>query len=422
MALTDKSSIVVPKGFYGKANVLQGLNPQTESLVDLDVTRNTTATRVNEAGLIESVAANVPRRDFLNGGCGELLVEPQRTNIANYSEDFTQGFSTNNCTITPNTSLAPDGAITADKIEDTNGGDDQKIRYNFSFSAGDTKSTSIFIEKDNDESRYPEFLSIFFSGGTASRVSVQLNTKTGATVERLNDGNGNTHTIEDYGSYWRLTLICVDINDGNTTFAFDIIPAKTNVFNGNSPTTGFITAWGLQDEKGSYPTSYIPTTASAVTRNQDVISATNIGSLLNDAAGGIFVEASPFSEFENGYVGLSNGTSLNRVRFGFSNAGSIALVSVVGGSVQIASTSPSYFANTFYKLGLRYANNDYAVYQDGTSIITDTNALTFPDSTLSNVVLADSVAGGKGSFYGRLRQLVIFDQAPTDAQLTSITS
>jgi len=52
MALTDKSSIVVPKGFYGKANVLQGFNPQTENLVDLDVVRNTTATRVNEQGLI----------------------------------------------------------------------------------------------------------------------------------------------------------------------------------------------------------------------------------------------------------------------------------------------------------------------------------------------------------------------------------
>jgi len=86
MALTDKSSIVVPKGFYGKANVLQGFNPQTENLVDLDVVRNTTATRVNEQGLIESVAANVPRRDFLNGGCGELLVEPQRTNFWTESE------------------------------------------------------------------------------------------------------------------------------------------------------------------------------------------------------------------------------------------------------------------------------------------------------------------------------------------------
>jgi hypothetical protein len=46
------------------------------------VSRNTTATRVDSAGLIESVAINVPRLDYPPlGGCPKILVEPLRTNL-----------------------------------------------------------------------------------------------------------------------------------------------------------------------------------------------------------------------------------------------------------------------------------------------------------------------------------------------------
>ena len=86
MSAFDKASIVqLPDG--AKAGTLYSIVP-TDGSGDFSVTRATTATRVNEQGLIESVAANVPRIDFTNGGCGELLVEPQRTNQLTYSEQF----------------------------------------------------------------------------------------------------------------------------------------------------------------------------------------------------------------------------------------------------------------------------------------------------------------------------------------------
>lgn len=81
MSLEDKASIVLPKGFAGKAGTLECWNPNSDTLVGLSVVRATNAWRINEAGAWEVSASNVPRRDFLNGGCGELLVEPQRTNL-----------------------------------------------------------------------------------------------------------------------------------------------------------------------------------------------------------------------------------------------------------------------------------------------------------------------------------------------------
>ena len=79
----DTANIIIPKSAGYKSGSLYGWNPQTSSLVDFAITRaGATATRVNEAGVREAVAANVPRIDWAEGlSCPSLLVEPQRTNI-----------------------------------------------------------------------------------------------------------------------------------------------------------------------------------------------------------------------------------------------------------------------------------------------------------------------------------------------------
>jgi hypothetical protein len=75
MSLFEEASLVItPNGFKaGKLYAVKG--------ADLDVTRATSATRVNANGLIETVASNVPRIDYSGGGCPSILVEPQRTNL-----------------------------------------------------------------------------------------------------------------------------------------------------------------------------------------------------------------------------------------------------------------------------------------------------------------------------------------------------
>jgi hypothetical protein len=78
------SLLMVP--VLGKAGRLYSQIPDTGA-GDLDFTRvGDTATRVNEAGVVENVPANVPRIDYTSGGCGKLLLEPQRTNILSNRE------------------------------------------------------------------------------------------------------------------------------------------------------------------------------------------------------------------------------------------------------------------------------------------------------------------------------------------------
>jgi hypothetical protein len=70
-----------------KSSVAYSVIPEDGS-GDWTVDRNSIATRVNSDGLIEEVATDVIRIDYSNGGCPALLLEPQRTNLVEYSEEF----------------------------------------------------------------------------------------------------------------------------------------------------------------------------------------------------------------------------------------------------------------------------------------------------------------------------------------------
>jgi len=415
MALTDKSSIVIPKGFYGKANVLQGFNPQTENLVDLDVVRNTTATRVNEAGLIESVAANVPRRDFLNGGCGELLVEPQRTNLLTYSEQFDNAdWLKTAATIAANSITAPDGTLTADKIVEATVNDYHKV----------TQSSLQNIDRP---------ISIFAKAGERNLLIISAllsgNPNKRSVIYDLSEGNivydptGYNSEITHVGDGWyRCTTTATSAAEStstNITFGIGVdasLPAN-NDYTGDG--TSGIYIWGAQFEEGTYPTSYIPTTASAVTRNQDVISASNIGSLLNDAEGGIFVEAAPFEVSSDLRFALSDGSINNRVSISYFSSPQYFVV-VDGAVIVGAATSATATANVFSKITLRYATNDFAVYQNGNSFFTQNTGATFNDGTLTDV----RFSGGESlsPFFGRIRNLIVFNNAPTDSELQTLTT
>ena len=87
---------------------------------DFDFTRSGSATRINAQGLIETVGSGVSRLNYpmIDGvvkGCPSHLLEPERRNHIQYSEDFSQVSWTKEwCTITSNSTISPDGSLNAD--------------------------------------------------------------------------------------------------------------------------------------------------------------------------------------------------------------------------------------------------------------------------------------------------------------------
>ena len=95
--MATPSLAMIPSGY--KATKLYSVLPNT-AVGDFDVSRPSgtggfNATRVNKSGLIEEVAANVPRLDYTDGGCPVLLTEPQsRNDYLNSQAMVTQSVTT----------------------------------------------------------------------------------------------------------------------------------------------------------------------------------------------------------------------------------------------------------------------------------------------------------------------------------------
>lgn len=278
MSLFDSASLVITPSGY-KASKLYSIKP-TDGSGDLSVTRATTATRVNSSGLIESVSANVPRLDYSNGTCPSILVEPQRTNLALYSEEFNNAsWIKGQTTITINSNISPDGNSNSDTIFEVSNTNSHNVASNYliSFVSGTSYTISIYA-KNNTNGR--GFLQIagFKLGAGATNIRANFNLNNGT----LGSINGGTATISEASNgFYRLTFSFTCGNTISERINYGLITSSTSTAFENylGDSSKGIILWGAQLEAGSYATSYIPTTSSSVTRNADVISKTGISGI-----------------------------------------------------------------------------------------------------------------------------------------------
>lgn len=98
----------------------------SDGVGDFTFARASTGTRIAPTGLIEEVASGKSRLnyDLLNGkvvNCPHYLLEPARTNLITYSEDFSNAsWTKSGLSIVADATISPDGSLNADKlVEDT---------------------------------------------------------------------------------------------------------------------------------------------------------------------------------------------------------------------------------------------------------------------------------------------------------------
>lgn len=259
MSLFDDAKLIITPNGY-EASKLDSLKPFDGS-GDCTVVRATTATRVNSAGLIESEAANVPRLDYSGGvTCPAVLVEPQRTNLLLRSEEFNVSpwSVLAGASITANTSIAPDGNTTADTLNSDGTSNLAQARQTVTVVNGYTYNLSCFVKKGANN-----FFTIRgISGANDSRIRFDLNTLTFIT-----NGTPTNVIFKDYNNGWY--RISFSMIMGGTSLLYIVFPNNTL-----TAELGNQIIWGAQVVEGTEPSSYIPTEATAVTRNADVITAT----------------------------------------------------------------------------------------------------------------------------------------------------
>ena len=413
MSLFDDASLVLTPNGY-KASKLYSIKP-TSGLGDMTVVRATTARRVNSAGLIESVAINVPRLDYTGGGCPKILIEPLRTNNVLRSQEFDNGYwNKSNVTVTANTTTAPDNTTTADNVNitTTNG---FLRRTGLTFANSTSYTISIFVKKSATTGT-KNFR--FFYGNNAANTSGLTCTVDLTNITATTTTNGtvpptilSTKLVNYVNNWYRVEV----------AFTTNALGGSSNSEIGLQPPSGGpvvdFDAWGAQVELGSTATSYIPTVAATVTRNADVISKTGISSLIGQTEGTIFVEANLTANTnERRIVVVSDGTETKRIMFW--TLGTTLYANFNGVLVTIG-TFPIGTAKMALAYTIGASSTTYSIKVNNNTLITGTAAAA--PSSLSVIYLGTNT-NSLLQLNDRIELATLFPTRLTNAQLATLTT
>jgi hypothetical protein len=221
MSLLDDASLLVTPNAE-KEGKLYSIIP-TNGNGDFSVTRATTATRVNAAGLVELVPYNLLQQS-------EVFSNAIWTKLA--------------ASITANITTAPNGTLTADKlVEDTANASHQTFQSVSNLNTSTNYTLSVYL-KAAERFRFRARVT-GYSG--ANDVSIDLNTQTtigGGTLTSVGDGWFRfTYTINTgTGAGFPLVSITLQDNSGNNTYL------------GNGTSGAFV--WGAQLVEGTSALDY----------------------------------------------------------------------------------------------------------------------------------------------------------------------
>jgi hypothetical protein len=327
--------------------------------------------------------ANVPRIDYTGGGCGKLLLEPQRTNIALRSEEFSNASSwvlANSGTITANTTISPDGTQTADTLNA--GANSAQVQQHRTDTSGAVYTVSIWVKR------------ITGTGNVFLRAVVNADTLIAVT----SDWQRFTATVTSTTTTIRIGVKLATSGDA-------------------------VAIWGGQVELGSYATSYIPTTTTAVTRLADTASKSGISSLINSTEGVLYINSAALADDgTNRYLSLSNASSSDFVYFRYSSISNTCYARVTVGSVtSMEITYSSITQIDLNKIALRWSLNNIDFFINGVKVGVK-NIITGSVSSASTLDTLQLGFGGSTSyFYSNLQSLMVFPTALSDDDLTLLT-
>jgi hypothetical protein len=355
------------------------------------------------------------------------LLEKQSTNIATYSEDFSNAaWYKADTTLSANASISPDGTQTADRFYETATNGSHGFYQNLNISTGTDYTFSCYVKKGNR--RYCG-LQMYYDIAKGAIAFFDLDN--GTLVYEFYEYPGylvQNSKITSIGNDWyRLeATIRVGISDSYFGLAMASSLWSTGTSYDN-PYTGdtskYIDVWGFQIEQSSYGTSYIPTTSTSVTRLADSCYKTGISSLIGQTEGTIFLDFYASGKNIDGlsyaYITLF-GDSSNNVQLYYVNS-VLYWHSQVSGSVQFSSsTSQTILAGQRYKICFAYKSGQYALYVNGVSI--DTNASTAIPTMSTMNFNTTNYGANPATVENKFNQVLLFQRRLTNTELAQLTT
>jgi hypothetical protein len=375
------------------------------------------------------VASGVPRLDYYTSGgtagCPALLVEPSAANGildsqdtatnwtvgANLSGGYVDviGVSGNNLTV----------AVSGSNIG-ASAGRLTRPNNNVALASGSTYTISFLVKKTGTHTigGYYALLTGAASGNLGGGFNVSGSFSSGVVFDTAGTTN-RIRRIELWGTdVYRCSETFTMTGSGTlTNFYLAPISAVTSQLN---PAVGLGIAFAApQIELGAIPTSYIPTTTAAVTRNADVVTLSGaVSGCIGQTEGVLYIECESNNASDD--VFSINRSAANAIAL-YKNSNNAYIGRIYHSSTSIIFTSASGVTG-IVKIAIAYKSGNSTMYLNGSRVGTlNTDLITF-GAALNTLNMNKSSAFFEGVKPSLIRSAALYSTRLTDSELAALTT
>jgi len=359
---------------------------------------------------VQEIQTDTPRIDFSDSVKGALLLEPQSTNLLEFSENLKK-YENSNTICTSNYAISPDGTKNATRVDFT-ASFTNALGINGTVNNGETITQSVFVKYID-----AQFVQLWFGSGGLGGGNSNFDLINGTT----SNPSGSLSTMKNMGNgWWRISSTRTAASTASDTGVFKlvVVDSLTSSRFGDEA-NGSVLVFGGQYEKLSYPTSYIPTFGSISTRIADVCNNSGSAQDFNSEEGVLYAEiAALANDGTVRYLALSDGTHNNRVTilyYGLENR--IRAIVSSGGTNSMDKNFIVTSVLDFHKIAVVFKENDFSLWIDGFERRTDTSGL-----TPIGLDTLEFRLSGANNFFGKVREVQVFTEAKSDAFLQALTT
>jgi hypothetical protein len=319
-----------------------------------------------------------------------------------YSEQFNDAaWSAIRLSVTPNTTIGPDGNTTADSLIENTATATRVIRQ-FVITTASSYTFSVYAKAN-----------------TRSWIYLS-NPITGSTYFDLSNGTiggtpvGVTASITSIGDGWyRCATVFTATIASN---AFDVgITTGNNVSSYTGDGVSGLYIYGAQLEAGAYPTTYIPTTTASATRVADVAQKTSISSLIGQTEGTIFLDTKYLASATASGRWFNVFGTINNIGLALNGLNSVR--TIINGLSDTITTSPK--TDLGVKIAFAYNATGVVCFINGTEY-------SLPNGSSETMTSLDSIlfdAAANPQFQqGEVNSFILFKTRLTNAELASLTT
>ena len=364
--------------------------------------RASSGTVINKDGLIETVGSGEPRIDFKDNTKGALKLEPTRSNLVTKSENIQDWNRASNATAEYGSKDPFKGNKAVKLTSSSDAQAYQVYQSTGSLSLGNEYTFSMYAKKGTGYIFRLDF-------GIPDNGFVNIDLRDGSVLQESGSTYYSGYKVEPVSDGWYRISMTATLNS-SAYYRAGLYGQQGDCYVAFS-----------QIEQGSYATSYIPTSGSAVTRVAESSSQTVPDGVIGQTEGTVFIDVKPFDNIDGlRYISFENSSSISNGWFGVFSGLNSGLVRFrfFGDGWNIYSPF-AIEKGLRYKVAFSYKNGiATSIYINGTFVNNITASLS--GKSYQKIRLSEAAIGNRGD--ADFNDIKLYDTIKTDQELIALTT